>query len=508
MANRLAGETSPYLLQHAENPVDWYAVGRGGVRPRPRGGPRGARLDRLLRLPLVPRDGARELRGRGDRAADERALRLHQGRPRGAPRRRRDLHGRDAGDDRRRRLAAERLPHPRRRAVLVRHLLPARAAPGHAELAQRADRDRRGVGRAARGDPRAGRRDRRAPARRGGAEAAGGGGRPRLARRRGRRRCASSTTPSTAASAARPSSRPPPRSSSCSGAASARWRCTRCAGWRAAACTTRSAAASRATRSTAPGSSRTSRRCSTTTRCWPARTSTPGRSPASRCSSAWPARRSTGRWPSCARRRARSPPRSTPTPRASRASSTSGRPPQVREVLGDELADEAIEHFGMTEQGNFEGANIPVRAKPDPPHRDELRTRLYEARAQRVWPGLDDKRLTGWNALMISALADAASAFDDDDVPRRRGALRRLPRHPHARRGRPPAAHLQPRPGAAARGARGPRVPARGADRRSTRRRSTRAGSPRRARSPTRSSSASPTPRTAASSRPPTTTSS
>ena len=192
-------------------------VGRGGVRPRPRGGPRRARLDRLLRLPLVPRDGARELRGRGDRAADERALRLHQGRPRGAPRRRRHLHGRDAGDDRRRRLAAERLPHPRRRAVLVRHLLPARAAPGHAELAQRADRDRRGVGRAARGDPRAGRRDRRAPARRGGAEAAGGGGRPRLARRRRAPGCASSTTPSTAASAARRSSRPPPRSSSCSG---------------------------------------------------------------------------------------------------------------------------------------------------------------------------------------------------------------------------------------------------------------------------------------------------
>ena len=85
---------------------------------------------------------------------------------------------------------------------------------------------------------------------------------------------------------------------------------------------------------------------------------------------------------------------------------------QVREVLGD-LADEAIEHFGMTEGGNFEGANILVRATPEPPHRDELRTRLYEARAQRVWPGLDDKRLTSWNALMISALADAAAAFDD-----------------------------------------------------------------------------------------------
>ena len=86
---------------------------------------------------------------------------------------------------------------------------------------------------------------------------------------------------------------------------------------------------------------------------------------------------------------------------------------EVREVLGDELGEEAIAHFGMTERGNFEGRNIPVRATPDPPHRDELRRRLYEARAQRVWPGLDDKRLTGWNALMVSALADAGAVLDE-----------------------------------------------------------------------------------------------
>ena len=35
MANRLAGETSPYLLQHSDNPVDWYPWGDGGARPRP-----------------------------------------------------------------------------------------------------------------------------------------------------------------------------------------------------------------------------------------------------------------------------------------------------------------------------------------------------------------------------------------------------------------------------------------------------------------------------------------
>ena len=100
----------------------------------------------------------------------------------------------------------------------------------------------------------------------------------------------------------------------------------------------------------------------------------------------------------------------------------------------------------MTEAGNFEGANIPVRATPDPPHRDELRARLYEARAQRVWPGLDDKRLTSWNALMVSALADAAAAFDDQ---RYRDAAVRCADFlvtTHARRRRPAAAHLQPRP--------------------------------------------------------------
>ena len=116
---------------------------------------------------------------------------------------------------------------------------------------------------------------------------------------------------------------------------------------------------------------------------------------------------------SCARRRARSPPRWMPTPRASRASSTSGRRRRSARCSATSSRAEAIEHFGMTEQGNFEGANIAVRATPDPPHRDELRRRLYEARAQRVWPGLDDKRLTSWNALMVSALADAAAAFDD-----------------------------------------------------------------------------------------------
>ena len=52
------------------------------------------------------------------------AVREHQGRPRGAPRRRRRLHGRRPGHDRARRLADDGVPHARRRAVLRRHLLP------------------------------------------------------------------------------------------------------------------------------------------------------------------------------------------------------------------------------------------------------------------------------------------------------------------------------------------------------------------------------------------------
>ena len=134
MSNRLANETSPYLLQHKDNPVDWYAWGdEAFARARARGQADPA-LRRLLGLPLVPRHGARVVRERRHRRADERALRQHQGRPRGAPGRRRHLHAGRAGADRPRRLADDRLPHAGRHALLRRHLLPARGPAGHARL--------------------------------------------------------------------------------------------------------------------------------------------------------------------------------------------------------------------------------------------------------------------------------------------------------------------------------------------------------------------------------------
>ena len=84
----------------------------------------------------------------------ERALRVHQARPRGASRPRRDLHGGVPGDDRRRRLAAQRLPDARAGALLRRHVLPARGAPRDGQLAPGAGGGGRRMGGARGRDPR------------------------------------------------------------------------------------------------------------------------------------------------------------------------------------------------------------------------------------------------------------------------------------------------------------------------------------------------------------------
>jgi uncharacterized protein YyaL (SSP411 family) len=93
-------------------------------------------------------------------------------------------------------------------------------------------------------------------------------------------------------------------------------------------------------------------------------------------------------------------------------------PEQIRAVLGDE-AEAVIEFYGVSERGNFEGASILHLASgvdsPAPARLAEARQALYDARAKRVWPGLDDKRLASWNALAISALAEAGAVFDRDD---------------------------------------------------------------------------------------------
>jgi uncharacterized protein YyaL (SSP411 family) len=88
---------------------------------------------------------------------------------------------------------------------------------------------------------------------------------------------------------------------------------------------------------------------------------------------------------------------------------------ELRETLG-ELADGAVAHFGATAHGNFEGGTNVLEARgPIPPGLPEIRRRLLERRARRVRPGLDDKRLTGWNALAIAALAEAGAALERSD---------------------------------------------------------------------------------------------
>jgi uncharacterized protein len=84
---------------------------------------------------------------------------------------------------------------------------------------------------------------------------------------------------------------------------------------------------------------------------------------------------------------------------------------------GSGLAGEALAFFGATAEGNFEGANVLEGRGPEPDAHvlSEIQRVLLAARAARVRPGLDDKRLCSWNALMISALAEAGAALERED---------------------------------------------------------------------------------------------
>jgi uncharacterized protein len=93
---------------------------------------------------------------------------------------------------------------------------------------------------------------------------------------------------------------------------------------------------------------------------------------------------------------------------------------QMREALGEAgLTREAIErvlgYWGVSAAGNFEGRNIlhlPLGPSAEqPPEFADARTALYYWRDRRVRPGLDDKRICSWNALLIAALADAGAAM-------------------------------------------------------------------------------------------------
>ena len=285
--NQLSREISPYLLQHAENPVAGGPWGRDEL-VRARGAKADLSLHRLFGLPLVPRDGPREFRRRRDRGTSEPRFRLHQGRSRGAAGSRPDLHGSRAGDDRPRRLADVGLPHARQKPFFGGTYWPPTARggmPGFIEMLlpwPAAWRDRREevleqaeqavrVSAAGTHVPRrqVGRIDRGARwkpprpicSRRFDARYGGFGGAPKFPH--------AIESEAAAGALARVETRRPLEMVTVDARST----------WRPAASTITWAAASIAIASTTSGSCRISRKCSTTTPCSPTAISPPGRRP-------------------------------------------------------------------------------------------------------------------------------------------------------------------------------------------------------------------------------------
>ena len=104
-------------------------------------------------------------------------------------------------------------------------------------------------------------------------------------------------------------------------------------------------------------------------------------------------------------------------------------PATLAEVLGEQDAKFAAILYGVTETGNFEhGQSVLTDAKPAPIAASEagvpvseaealeesVRARLYEARLKRIAPGTDDKVLTAWNGLAIDALAMAGRRLNEE----------------------------------------------------------------------------------------------
>jgi uncharacterized protein len=93
-------------------------------------------------------------------------------------------------------------------------------------------------------------------------------------------------------------------------------------------------------------------------------------------------------------------------------------PAQLTEVLGTEDGTHAAHLFGVTQSGTFEHGRsvLQLRADPvDPTRYERIRSELQAARARRVWPARDDKVVAAWNGLAITALAEAGLLFGRGD---------------------------------------------------------------------------------------------
>src|SRR5712691_205381 len=92
---------------------------------------------------------------------------------------------------------------------------------------------------------------------------------------------------------------------------------------------------------------------------------------------------------------------------------------EIKAVLGERDAGFFTTPYGLSEEGNFEGRNILNRLNHLPRNKDNearlkmMREKLLAARARRVRPGLDDKVLADWNGLMIAALANGGALLGE-----------------------------------------------------------------------------------------------
>ncbi|MEU8868432.1 thioredoxin domain-containing protein [Streptomyces umbrinus] len=96
-------------------------------------------------------------------------------------------------------------------------------------------------------------------------------------------------------------------------------------------------------------------------------------------------------------------------------------PAQLREVLGEQDAELAADYFGVTEEGTFEeGASVLQLPQSegvfDAERIASIRARLLEARGERPAPGRDDKVVAAWNGLAVAALAETGAYFDRPDL--------------------------------------------------------------------------------------------
>ncbi|MBZ3903450.1 thioredoxin domain-containing protein [Streptomyces griseiscabiei] len=96
-------------------------------------------------------------------------------------------------------------------------------------------------------------------------------------------------------------------------------------------------------------------------------------------------------------------------------------PGQLTEVLGEEDARLAAHYFGVTEEGTFEeGASVLQLPQHegvfDAETIESVKARLSEARSRRPAPGRDDKVVAAWNGLAVAALAETGAYFDRPDL--------------------------------------------------------------------------------------------